>query len=69
MTAMRVTYTGPEHRPQVEPMFEESGMADVTIREGGTETAPPGGLGPDGVGARSRADAKELAQALADPRS
>ena len=40
MTAMRVTYTGPEHRPQVEPVFEGSGMADVTIREGGTETAP-----------------------------
>jgi hypothetical protein len=39
MTAMRVTYTGPEHRPQVEPVFEESGMADVTFREGGTETA------------------------------
>jgi hypothetical protein len=40
MTAIRVTYTGPEHRPQVEPVFEGSGMADVTIREDGTETAP-----------------------------
>ncbi|MGO9155929.1 hypothetical protein [Mycobacterium sp.] len=40
MTAMRVIHTGPEHRPQVEPVFEERGVVDVTIREGGTETTP-----------------------------
>jgi hypothetical protein len=40
MSAMRVIYTGPEHRPQVVPVFEERGAVDVTIREGGTETTP-----------------------------
>jgi hypothetical protein len=40
MTAMRVIHTGLEHRPQVQPVFEESGAADVTIRKGRTETTP-----------------------------
>ena len=43
MTAMRVIHTGPEHRPQVEPVYVE--VVDVTIREGGTE-ATPGTGGP-----------------------
>jgi len=34
MTTMRVIHTGPEHRPHVEPMFEETAVVDVTIREG-----------------------------------
>ena len=38
MTAMRVIHTGPEHRPQVEPVFFED--VDVTIREGGAEATP-----------------------------
>ena len=38
MTAMRVIHTGPEHRPQVEPVFAE--VVDMTIREGGTEATP-----------------------------
>jgi hypothetical protein len=43
MTAMQVIYTGPEHRLQVVPVFEESGVVVVTIREGGTaEAAGPG---------------------------
>jgi hypothetical protein len=43
MTAMQVIHTGPEHRPQVEPIFEEKGVVDVTIREGVTETTPESG--------------------------
>jgi hypothetical protein len=63
MTAMRVTHTGPEHRPHVVPVFVEE--VDVTIREGGTEATPEGrgASATNGVGARSGADAKELAQA------
>jgi hypothetical protein len=38
MTAMRVIHTGPEHRPQVEPVFEEMEVVDVTIRGDGTKT-------------------------------
>jgi hypothetical protein len=38
MTAMRVIYTGPEHRPEVVPVFVDE--VDVTIREGGTEATP-----------------------------
>jgi hypothetical protein len=41
MTAMRVIYTGPEHRPQVVPVFVDE--VDVTIREGGTEATPESG--------------------------
>jgi hypothetical protein len=41
MTAMRVTHTGPEHRPHVVPVFVEE--VDVTIREGGIEAMPEGG--------------------------
>ena len=71
MTAMRVIYTGPEHRPEVVPVFEANGVVDVTIRQGGTEATPEmrGASATNGVGARSGADAKELAQAAADPRS
>ena len=43
MTAMRVIHTGPEHRPQVEPVFEEKEVAEVTIREGVTDTTPESG--------------------------
>jgi hypothetical protein len=43
MTAMRVIYTGPEHRPQVVPVYIE--VEEVTIREGGAE-ATPGSAGP-----------------------
>ena len=43
MAAMQVIYTGPEHRLQVVPVFEDSGVIDVAIREGGTaEAAEPG---------------------------
>lgn len=67
---MRVIHTGPENRPKVEPVFEEKGVVDVTIPEGGTETTPESrASATNGVGARSGADdAKELAQALADQR-
>jgi hypothetical protein len=41
MTAMRVTHTGPEHRPHVVPVFVEE--VDVIIREGGTEATPESG--------------------------
>ena len=62
MAAMRVIYTGPEHRPEVVPVFVEE--VDMTLREGGTEATPEsGGLGHEGVGARSGADAEKLAQA------
>jgi hypothetical protein len=40
MTALRVIYTGPEHRPQVVPVFDERGVVDATIGEGGTEMTP-----------------------------
>jgi hypothetical protein len=40
MTAMRVIHTGPEHRPHVEPMFEDKAVVDATIRAGATETTP-----------------------------
>jgi len=46
MTAMRVIYTGPEHRPQVVPVFEESGMVNVTIGEGSTPETTPESRGP-----------------------
>jgi hypothetical protein len=56
---MRVIHTGPEHRPHVEPVFE-----DVTIREGGTEATPESGASAtNGVGARSGADANRSTRA------
>ena len=57
MTAMRVIYTGPEHRPEVVPVFVDE--VDVTLRQGGTEATPEcGASATNGVGARSGADAK-----------
>jgi hypothetical protein len=48
MTAMRVIHTGPEHRPQVEPVFEEKEVVEVTIRGGVAETTPESaGLGQE----------------------
>ena len=43
MTAMRVILTGPEHRLQVEPVFEEQGAVDATIREDITQSTPASG--------------------------
>jgi hypothetical protein len=41
MTAMRVIYTGPEHRPHVEPVFEEKEVVADSPR-GGTEASDHG---------------------------
>jgi hypothetical protein len=57
---MLVIHTGTDKWPQVEPVFEQKGVVDVTIREGGTEATPESGASAtNGVGARSGADAKE----------
>ena len=50
MAAMRVIYTGPEHRPEVVPVFVEE--VDATIREGGYgDAGVPGASATNGVGA------------------
>ena len=41
MTAMRVIYTGPQHRLEVVPVFVDE--VDVTVREAGTEATPESG--------------------------
>jgi hypothetical protein len=53
MTAMRVIHTGPDHRPQVEPVFVDE--VEVIIRYGGIESTPEsrGASAMNGVGARA----------------
>jgi hypothetical protein len=58
MAVMRVIYRGTDKWPEIEPVFEENGVVDATIRRGGTKATPENSASAtNGVGARSGADA------------